>query len=222
MANAVTDTQGVLPQAPPTTEELIDEVLVGLPAPPRTRRRLLAVLLTGVSLAALFLAFQLREDVLYALARPSATSLGDGRTADPAMAGANRFVTVHVTPSMAGAVVYSRPLYPGEYLVFPVAGRDAASPLYVQVAQDAAAQALAQGDFSGRLIRFDAAGGRYARVGRYLHDALGAPVRGTTWLLVDDTPPRSLLWAPILVSLLVALALSDLLLLGRLLRPAKP
>ena len=222
MANVITETSEVLPQAPATTEELIDEVLVGLPAPPRTRRRILAVLLTGISVAALFLTFQLRDDLLYALARPTVTSLGDGRTADPALLGANRFVTVRATPSMAGAVVYSRPLYPGEYLVFPVAGREASSPLYVQVSQDSAAQALAQGEFSGRLVRFDAAGGRYARVGRYLHDVLGAPVRSNSWLLVDDTPPRALLWAPVLVSLLLALALSDLFLLGRLFRPIKP
>lgn len=208
--------------APPRPGEAdaLDAVLVGLPTPPRARRRVLAVLLTAIPVAALFLASQMIDDVRYAMAPTSAVSLGDGRAADPASAGLDRYVTLSASPSMAGAVTYSRPLWPGEHLVFPVAGRDGA-PLYVQVSQDGA-QAMARGEFQGRLTRFGGAGGRYAGVGSYLRDTLHAPVDPDTWLLVDGATPRRNLWAPLLVTLLLAMALSDLGLLRRLLRPSRP
>lgn len=203
----------------PGTEELIDEVLADLPAPPRARRRVLGALLTGISIASLALCAQLKDDVAFALSPASPVSLGDGRTANPAEAGANRMVTLRATASMAGAVTYSRPLYPGEFLVFPIAGRDGV-PIYVQV--DRSSDAVSRGEFTGRLIPFSAAGGRYAGVGRYLRSELSAPVTGTTWLLVDGAAPRSTVWAPIVASLLLALSLTDLGLLLRLLRPSKP
>ncbi len=213
--------QDILEPVAPGTEDVIDEVLVGLPAPPRARRRVLTVLLTGISAASVFLAWELRDDVRYAMAPSAAVDLGDGRVADPGAVGANRYVTVQATPSMAGAVAYSRPLAPGgEHVVFPVAGRDGAGPLYIQVDRDG--EALSHGEYTGRLIPFSGAGGRYARVGRYLHDELNAPVQGTTWLLVDGAAPGSTAWAPVVASLLVALALSDLALLVRLMRPSPP
>lgn len=204
--------------APPAPGQIdaLDEVLVGLPAAPRARRRVLAVLLSVIPVAAIFLASQMVDDVRYAMAPAAVTALGDGRTADPAGVGANRYVSVVASPSMAGAVTYSRPLWPGEHLVFPVAGRDGA-PLYVQVSQEGA-QAMARGEFQGRLTRFGAAGGRYAGVAQYLHGTLRAPVTADTWLLVDGATPARNLWAPLVATLLLAIALSDLGLLVRLFR----
>jgi len=205
--------------APPRPGEAdaLDEVLVGLSAPPRARRRILAVLLSAIPVAALFLASQMIDDVRYAMAPTSAVSLGDGRSADPASVGLNHYVTLTASPSMAGAVTYSRLLWPGEHLVFPIAGRDG-TPIYVQVSQDGA-QAMARGEFQGRLTRFGGAGGRYAGVGEYLHRSLRAPVGADTWLLVDGATPTRNLWAPLLVTLLLAIALSDLGLLFKLFRP---
>jgi hypothetical protein len=120
---------------------------------------------------------------------------------------------------MADAVTYSRLLWPGEHLVFPVAGRDG-TPIYVQVSQDGA-QAMARGEFQGRLTRFGGAGGRYAGVGEYLRATHHAPVTADTWLLVDGATPRRHLWAPLLATLLLAIALSDLGLLRRLFRSAR-
>ncbi len=205
--------------APPRPGEAdaLDEVLVGLPAPPRARRRVLAVLLTAIPVASLFLASQMIDDVGYAMASATPTALDDGRTADPASVGLNQYVTLRASPSMAGAVTYSRLLWPGEHLVFPVAGREGAA-IYVQVSQDGA-QAMSRGEFQGRLTRFGGSGGRYAGVSRYLHDSLHAPVQGDTWLLVDGATPRRHLWAPLVATLLLAIALSDLGLLRRLFRP---
>ena len=81
------------------------------------------------------------------------------------------------------------------------------------------AQAMARGEFQGRLTRFGGAGGRYAGVGEYLHRSLRAPVSDDTWLLVDGATPTRNLWAPLLVTLLLAIALSDLGLLFKLFRP---
>jgi hypothetical protein len=115
---------------------------------------------------------------------------------------------------MAGAVRYSRPFYPGEHVVFPIAGRSG-DAVYVQV--DGAA--VQPGEFTGRLIQFSGAGGRYARVGSFLQRELNAPVSGATYLLVNGAMPRSAMWAPLLAAFLLALALTDLGLLVRLLRP---
>lgn len=202
------------PPPAPGSDDALDDALVGLPAPPRARARVLSALLIGISLTSSALAYQLRDDVRYAFSSSSPISLGDGRTADPSAAGANRLVTVRVAPQMAGAVRYTRPLVPGAaHVVFPVAARDGA-PLYVQ-----AEGAPSSGEVTGRLLTFDAAGGRYAGVGRYLRTHMEAPVSGQTWLLIAGDTPRSAWWAPPLSALLLAIALTDLLLLARLLRP---
>jgi len=211
-----------IPAPPPLgVDDAVDEMLVGLDAPPRARRRVLAVLLGGIAVVSLALAGQFKDDAVYALRGGAARSLGDGRVVSSAELAAhgNGYVTLRATPSMAGAVTYSRWLFPGEHLVFPVAGREGEA-VYVQVSQDGAA-AMARGEFQGRLIPFDGAGGRYAPVGRYLHGQLRAPVRGNTWLLVDGATPQALRWAPLVASLLLALAVSDLALLVRLLRPSR-
>ncbi len=220
MSNATASSHEIPAPPPPGTADVVDEVLAGLDAPPQTRRRVLTGLLAAVSVASLFLALQFKDDVRYAMSSATPTDLGDGITATPASVGENHLVTLHARPSMAGAVTYSRVLVPGQHLVFPVAGREGRGSLYVQVS-DENRDALTRGEFQGRLIRFDAAGGRYARVGAYLHDKLDARVTGATWLLVDGATPRSVMWAPFVVTLLLALALSDLLLMGRLLRPSK-
>jgi len=51
---------------------------------------------------------------------------------------------------------------------------------------------------------------------------MGVGVGGDTWLVVDGATPRAMLWAPALMTLLLALALSDLALLARLTRPSRP
>lgn len=219
MADVLTHPEEIPAPPPPGTADTVDELLTGLPAPPRARRRVLTALLTAIPVASLFLAWQLRDDVMYAMSSSTAVSLGDGRTADPGPVGLNRLVTVQATPRMAGAVTYARVMLPGESLVFPIAGREG-EPIYVQVSRDGA-EAMARGEFQGRLIRFGGAGGRYAAVGNFLHRALQAPVHGSTWLLVDGDTPRAMMWAPLVASLLVAMALSDLMFLRRLLRPAE-
>lgn len=211
-----------IPAPPPLgLDDAVDEMLVGLDAPPRARRRVLAALLGGIAVVALALAGQFKDDAVYALRGGPARSLGDGRVVSSAELAAhgNGYVTLRATPSVAGAVTYSRWLFPGEHLVFPVAGREGEA-VYVQVSQDGAA-AMARGEFQGRLIPFDGAGGRYAPVARYLRGQLRAPVAGSTWLLVDGATPQALRWAPLVASLLLALAVSDLALLVRLLRPSR-
>lgn len=201
----------------PGTAEVIDDLLVGLPAPPRARRRVLSLLLTAVSLCSLALATQFLDDTLYAFSSSTPIALGDGRTASLTQDLSNRYVTLHAVPSLAGAVTYSRWLFPGEHLVFPVAGRDG-EPVYIQLSSSQR-QALVHGDFHGRLVHFDSAGGRYTNVGRYLHNTLRAPVTPHTWLFIEDTAPQNLLWAPLTACFLIALSLTNLFLLRRLLRP---
>lgn len=220
MTNAASTSFEIPAPPEPGTADVIDEMLVGLPAPPRVRRRVLGALLGAVSVVALGLSTQFIDDVAYAFSSTTPVALGDGRTAPVTADLANRYVSVHAAPSLAGAVSYSRWMFPGEHVVFPVAGREG-EPLYVQVSAGQR-EAMERGEFHGRLTRFNAAGGRYANVGRYLHDTLRAPVSGQTWLLVEGDSPRSLFWAPVVTSLLVALALADLALLRSLFRRDDP
>ena len=198
MSNATTASHEIPAPPPPGSADVVDEMLVGLAAPPQTRRRVLNALLVTVAVTSLALAAQFRDDLVYAMSSSTPTDLGDGITAAPSPADLNRYVTLRARPSMAGAVTYSRVLAPGQHLVFPVAGRDGRPPLYVQVA----------------------AGRRYANVGAFVHNRLDPRVSGTTWLLVDGARPQSMMWAPFVVTFLLALALSDLALLFRLRRPA--
>jgi hypothetical protein len=222
MSNTITHADEVPAPPPPGTADVVDEMLADLPAPPRARRRVLGALLTAVSAMSLFLAVQFRDDLSYAMASAQPVDLGEGVSAQPAAVGPNRLVTLRAAPSMAGAVNYSRWLVPGQHLVFPVAGREGRDGVYVQVSQDAdGVAAMRRGEFQGRLIPFRAAGGRYAGVGSYLRGHLDGRVSGDTWLLVDGATPRSVLWAPFLVTFLAALSLSNLALLGRLLRPSR-
>jgi hypothetical protein len=154
--------------------------------------------------------------VCFAFSSDTPIELGDGRTVDVSQLAPNRMVHLRAAPEMAGAVRYSRPLFPGEHVVFPIAGR-VGEPLFVQV--DGAQ--VTPGEFTGRIIPFSGAGGRYARVGRFLSSELGENVHGGTYLVVDGVSPRNVMWAVGLVAFLLALAVTDLLFLGRLVRPAE-
>jgi hypothetical protein len=196
---------------PPAPDPELDRELAALPAPPQTRVRVLGALLGAISLVSVALAFQLRDDVRFAFSPATPVVLGDATTATISSALANRTVTVRVTPQMAGAVRYTRPLTASDYLVFPVAGR-AGEALYVQVD----GSAVHAGEVTGRLVPFWGAGGRYRRVAQFLRDEMNGRVTPNTMLLVSNAKPAQYVWAPVLASFLMALALFDLVLIVRL------
>lgn len=200
------------PQAPSPSDGDLDNELAALPAPPQTRVRVLGALLTAISAASIGLAVQLRDDVSFALSSSTPIAMGDARTAAFSEAFANRMVSIEVTPQLAGGVRYSR-LVGSEYLVFPAAGRSGEA-VYVQVASDA----VHAGQITGRLIPFSGAGGRYSRVGSFLRSEMQGSVSGSTFLLIADATPAQYLWAPVVASILIALALTDAGLMIRLFR----
>src|SRR5947207_2299218 len=57
-SNAITQPDELSPPPAPGREETVDEALVGLPAPPRVRTRVLGGLLVAISAACLFLGYQ--------------------------------------------------------------------------------------------------------------------------------------------------------------------
>ncbi|MDP3274855.1 MAG: hypothetical protein Q8Q09_06625 [Deltaproteobacteria bacterium] len=201
------------PPSPSPQDPELDQELLSLPAPPRARVRVLGALLGAISLVSVALAGQLADDTRFAFASSTPTMVGDARVAELPSSLANHVVRLQVTPQMAGAVRYFRPATGGDYLVYPVAGR-AGEAVYVQVAGDA----VRAGEITGRLVAFDGAGGRYARVGSFLREQLGGRVHGNTFLLVADATPAQYLWAPVVMSFLLALALMDLGLIARLFR----
>jgi hypothetical protein len=205
MSTALSQTTAPVPTPPSPGDSELDAELAALPAPPQTRVRLLGALLGAISLVSVGLAFQLRDDVAFAFAPAAPVALGDARSAPISSTLVNRVVSLRVTPQMAGAVRYTRPITTGDYVVFPVAGRVGES-VYVQVD----GSAVHAGEVTGRLVPFSGAGGRYARVGSFLRQEMNSRVTGQTFLLVSDATPSQYLWAPAVVSLLLALALLDL------------
>jgi len=205
---------GALAPPDPELADAVDAALVGLPAPPKTRVWVLVALLVALSQLSLFLAWQLRDDVRFAFASTEAVELGDARAIDPGVLRPGQLVRVHAAPQMAGAVRYHRLFWPGEFVVFPVAGRSGEA-VYVQ----SASEQIEAGAFTARVVRFGGAGGRYARVGDFLREQVGASVNAQSSLLIAGASPRSFLWAPALAALLLAITVTDLLFLVRLLRP---
>lgn len=180
-----------IPAPPPLgVDDAVDEMLVGLDAPPRARRRVLAVLLGGIAVVSLALAAQFTDDAVYALRGGSARSLGDGRVVSSAELAAhgNGYVTLRATPSMAGAVTYSRWLFPGEHLVFPIAGREGEA-VYVQVSQDGAA-AMARGNSRVGSFPSTARGGGMRRSGATSTASSGRPCGATPGSSSTGRPRR--------------------------------
>jgi hypothetical protein len=201
-------------------EDEIDPELVSLPNPPR-RGRTVAVLILGVAaVAAIGMAVVLRHDVLYALASTSPVTVGDLRIATDATleSNENHLVRAEGMLGAAGGIRYERPFVDDTFRTLPVAGRaNVWVDLRVPEGQESGRWEPPH-SFTGRLVRFDAAGPRHRALAAAIERAARVPVPGGAWLVVDGEAPESMRWAIVLAGLFLGFAVWNGSAIARLLR----
>lgn len=198
----------------PGDREAVDPELLELPAPPRGRRLAALVLMALVVVASMAVVVAIRHDLAYFFADPATVDLGDARTVNPASLEPNSYVRISGTPMVSRAVRYRRLLTGSTFVIFPLAGQ---RTIYVQV--DDFGEALAQNQFSGRLVTFSQLGSRVRAVEGYLGRDLELPVSGESFLLLAGDAPSSYGWALLLAGLCILFVLIELFLILRWFRP---
>jgi len=201
-------------------EDEIDPELVSLPNPPRGARTVAVLLLGIAAVAAIGMAVVLRHDVAYALARSSPALLGDLRSASDATLASNenRLVRAEGMLGAAGGIRYERPFVDDSFRTLPVAGR---ANVWVDVRVPEGQESgrwEPPRSFTGRLVRFDAAGPRHRALAAAIERATQVTVPRGAWLLVDGEAPESTRWVVVLASLFLGFAVWNGAAIGRLLR----
>jgi len=206
--------------SPRISAEGIDPELLDLPSPAKGRKLATMALMALAVVVALGLLASVRRDVAYFFHPGTPVALGEAVSLDPAELEPNSYVTVEGTPMASGTVGYGRVLGAGRYRAFPLAGQ---RNLYVQVPVESedAARTSSRREFSGRLVTFGDAGGRFGTVRRFLERKMGLPVASESYLLLADEPPSSYAGSLGLVALAALAILINMLLFLRLFRPIR-
>jgi len=178
----------------------LDLELVALPDPPRRERTLSLLALALAVTSALAIAFALRHDVAYACAGGAASGVGDLRTV---RAGAlapyeNRRVHAEAMLGLAGGIRYERLFSEDTFRALPIAGR---RDIWVEVRVPAGEESgrwQPPRSFTGRLVRFDAAGLRHRGLASAIEGANEERLPSGAWLLVDGEEPAGARWVLLL------------------------
>jgi hypothetical protein len=208
------------PVSPPVSpaEEAVDPELASLPEPPRRERSATLVLLALTALASLAMVITLARDAAYAFAPPSVAELGDLRVAPAASLVPNSYAHGEAMLGAGGSIRFERSFVADTFRVAPVAGRpDVWVELRVREGIDPE-RYVPPTSFTGRLVRFDAAGPRHRGLAGSVSELTGQPVPAGAWLLVDGESPAQSRWAVALVVLFAGFALWNALAIGRLVR----
>jgi hypothetical protein len=185
-----------------------DPELLALPDPPRRERTLTIAVLAIAAVLSLAMVFALRRDVAYAFASATAADAGDLHAATPAGLAAleNRYVHADGLLGAAGGIRYERPFVEDTFRTLPVAGR---TDLWVDVRVPAGQETgrwEPPRSFTGRLVRFGAAGPRHRGLASAISGASGAQVPNEAWLLVDGESPDAARWSVLLAALFLGFA----------------
>jgi len=202
--------------------ELADELdpeLIALPDPPKKGRTLTLLLLAVTAIASLAMVVALRRDVAYAMRDAAPADVGDLRTAEKGLDGLeNSFVSAHGMLGVAGGIRYERPFTSTTFRALPVAGRpDVWVEVRIPAGQEGGRWEPPR-TFSGRLVRFDAAGPRHRGLASAIASATDQPVPAHAWLLVDAEAPASARWSAALAVLFFGFAAWNLFAIAKLVR----
>jgi hypothetical protein len=201
-------------------EDEIDPELVSLPNPPRGGRTFAVLILGVAAAAAIGMALLLRHDVAYAMTKASPATLGDLRSATDAalVSNENHLVRAEGMLGVAGGIRYERPFVDDTFRTLPVAGRaNVWVDLRVPEGQESGRWEPPR-SFTGRLVRFDAAGPRHRALAAAIEHATHVPVPPSAWLLVDGEGPDSMRWAILLTGLFLGFAVWNTAAIVRMLR----
>ena len=185
-----------------------DPELLALPDPPRRERTLTIAILAIAAVLSLAMVLSLRRDVVYAFASTTAADAGDLHAATPGALGAleNRYVRADGLLGAAGGIRYERPFVEDTFRTLPVAGRtDVWVDVRVPAGQESGRWEPPR-SFTGRLVRFGAAGPRHRGLAGAISGATGAQVPHDAWLLVDGEAPDGARWSVLLAALFLGFA----------------
>jgi hypothetical protein len=197
-------------------ESDLDPELVALNAPPQTQRLVALTVMAAAVVAAMALVFSLLGDMAYALSRTQPAELGEARKLEPKSLVSNSYVHLKGVPTVARAVRFRRGLS-GPYRMFPLAGQP---HILVQIA-DKGGESFVRSEFSGRLVRFEDLGKRYADVATVLEREAGLAVTPDTFVLLADEQPNAYLWTWAVGLFCVAFVLLDVYFIVRWFKPVK-
>lgn len=197
-----------------------DPELEALPKPRRPWRRVTLVVMMVTAVASMLLALQLRSQVLYALAGDTPRDLGELGEATLDASWENAWVR-GAAELESTAIVYRRPLERDRFRLAPVVGRDQIW-VQVRVPVEETDAYIPPSSFVGRLVPFSKTGLVYSGLPDAVRHALGKPLEGDAWLVVDGEAPRNSRWAMALVVMLFGFALFNLWGIYRIVRAPRP
>jgi len=202
-------------------DPLVDPELVALPRPPQKERTISLLLMALTGLLAVFMTAALASDVAYAFAGSEPEAVGELSRLAPGPALRNKFVRAAGLLRAEGAIRYRRPLESDSFQLVPVAGSD---HMWVElrVPPDApSATAAPPVTFVGRLLPMRSIAFGFGGLRRSLRATPVATAAGDAWVLVDGATPVSSEWTVALAALLALFAGYNLVMIARMLRPAR-
>jgi hypothetical protein len=187
-------------------QEEIDPELLELPDPPRGERSFILATLLLTAFASLAMSVALRHDAKYAFASDVPDEIGELASAPASKFEENHHVHGRAVLGGASALRFERPFRSETYRVAPVVGHTDIWAEVVVPAGDESGRFVPPTEFTGRLVRFDAAGPKHRGLASGIENATGQKVAGSAWLIVDGESPASAKWAVALMVMFAAFA----------------
>jgi hypothetical protein len=209
----------------PDPKDELDPELLALPDPPRRERTLTIVVLALAAALSLAMVFALRRDVAYAVTSSTPAGVGDLHAASEGTleAAENRLVRAEGMLGAAGGIRYERPFVDDTFRTLPVPGR---SDVWVDV-RVPAGQENGRWEpprtFTGRLVRFGAAGPRHRGLAAAIERVSSGrdQVPAGAWLLVDGEDPGSARWTLLLAATFLGFAAWNVVAIARIVRKVR-
>jgi hypothetical protein len=202
-------------------DPLVDPELVALPRPPRQERTMSLLLMALTGLLAALMTAALASDVTYAFAGSAPGTVGDLSRLVPGSTLSNTFVRADGRLRAESAIRYRRPLESDTFQLVPVAGNER---IWVELrvpAGEGNAIAAPPATFVGRLLPMRNIAFGFGGLRRSVAATSVAPIAPDAWVLVDGATPVSSQWTVALAALLAIFAAYNLVMIARILRPAR-
>ena len=212
---------GESPELVATADPLVDPELVALPRPPRQERTISLLLMALTALLAVMMTAALTSDVTYAFGGSAPEAIGDLSSFAPGSALRNKFVRADGRLRPESAIRYQRPLESDSFQLVPVAGNDR---IWVELRVPPGEPipiAARPMTFVGRLLPMQSIAFGLGGLRRSVTATAGAPIGPDVWVLVDGATPVSSQWTVALAALLAVFAGYNLIMIARILRPAR-
>lgn|GEM_PF-546888 len=180
-----------------------DPDLVALPAPPKGERTVTVLMMGLTAIAAGWMSLLLLGEARYALTPKQLTDVADLATLSPTADLDNRYVRATGLLGTTGAIRYGRAAEGDSFRLAPVAGNN---KIWVEIRVPEGFEGprfVPPTNFAGRLVRFEKAGIRHARLPESVRAQTEQQVPENAWVLIDGSSPRASRWAVALVVLFI-------------------